>query len=271
MSETKPTRQRGSSTQFDTSRQTLIKVIVGILGVILLLLFILLGIISWAPRLALVITSPISRHNSDAIPRNMDIWAVYPDDTVRFISLVYPERTPEGAVTEAAVAGPLLQRGDDTISSTVFGGDLISVELLPGPGNDSRFLYELYTLSYQWKSDTPYGVDATVITPPYLSGLEDSGKRIALGAGSQTRYEQVIVAVALPPGAKVLGLEPEPDTYQDTPTLRPYRRAVVEGWTVFYYDTSLLDRTYTLVVDYTTPSAAESVPDFDMFAVVNAR
>src|SRR5574341_69021 len=262
--------RRGTSTQFDTTRQTVIKAVIGSLVAMAALLFIVLGIISWAPTLALTITHPVNSRVTATTPRNMDIWAVYPDDSVRFVSIFYPTVGETAQSISVDVAGPLMRRGDDLIVASVFGGSLLATEILPGPGGDSAYVYERYTLAYE-SSGAPYGVDIKVVSPPYLGFKADKGfKRVALGADPQDYYTQLIVAVALPPGSQFKGFSFNDPDYQ-TPIMRPYRRARINGWIVFYYDTTSLTERSTINIDYIAPAPTTTVQDFDFFAVEGGR
>lgn len=246
---------RGTQTRFDDTRQKIIKSVIGVLVGILVLALILLAIMSWLPRVALTITGGGFRRATDAVPRNTDIWAVYPDDQVRFITIFHPVVESGVETIRVDIAGPLMFVADDVVSSEMFGGDLAGSTTLPGPGGDSGYVYEKYDLDYLTTGD-PYGADVTVNSPPYLS-TEDDVKTIALGADPQTYYQQVTVVIGFPRGT----------TIRKIPDMRAYRRVKLDGWVFFYFDTSVLAERNEITIEYVMDKVPDTLPDFDYFEV----
>jgi hypothetical protein len=246
--------ERGAQTRFDRTRQTVIYVIGGLLALILVLLLAFLILISASPRAALIIQSAAGGRTFDVPRRNIDVWAVYPDDSVRFATLFYPD--VGGAVPEQVdVAGPLVYQPDDILDSEVLGGELLDTVFLPGPGDDSIYVYQKLDLARDG-GEKPYGAVVKVKNPPYLSVEEDS-QAIALGTTPQDYYQQVIVAVAFPKGTTVV----------EFPDMQPYRRKVIDGWVVFYFDTTAPEPGDAITVSYRFGASAKAPPDLDPYWV----
>lgn len=205
----------------------------------------------------------------DPRPRNVDIWMVYPDNTVRFVTMFYPEAgTAAGAVT---AAGPLLRAEADIMSETVFGGTLVQSDIYPSgagsPDTADPLLYTLYTIQYGGGSD-PYGVDVRSGNSPYISTLADGLTRAAIfGVQESDFYEKVIVAVALPPGTK--GPPGLPAVTTAATSLPPYQTLRISGWTVLYFDTTLSPTARRIQVEF-TPTSETRVPELD-YRRVEAR
>jgi hypothetical protein len=180
---------------------------------------------------------------TDLTPRYIDIWAVYPDDELRFVTFFHPEGgvllTEENVVT---VAGPLVRGEEGVEQAEAFGGEIVDSEFLAGPGDDSAYQYQLFKLDRSEESDT-YGVDVLVSDSPYIGAVDDTTRELALGANPQTFYEQVVVAAAFPQGTRIL----------DITELQPYRRALVGGWVVYYFDTTALLEQGAIRIQYREP------------------
>lgn len=170
-----------------------------------------------------------NRRNTGAVPRYIDIWAVYPDDTVRFVTIFHPLIAEDDLIVE--VAGPLATSEDDVLNTGIVGeGALADLTYESGPEADSAYVYPLFQLARTAGSEAEYGIDVEAQNVPYLSTdpLGTGDRTISLGIKTQDYYEQVIVAVALPAGTSVT----------ETPDLQPYRQATVGGWDVYYFDTT---------------------------------
>jgi hypothetical protein len=248
-------RRKSTQTRFDVPPRPVLIVSAIVLGIAVIGLSALMAYLHW-PRLMLALAGGgYSRAAADP-PRNMDIWAVNPDDTLRFVTVFYPGPAAQAVDQElVTVAGPLVRQAEDVTSVEVFGGGVQSEEYRRGPGTDSALIYDLYALM---RDGSPaYGLDATFQSAPYLS--RDGVVRIlSLGAEVQEFYRQVIVAVAFPEGTAIRAF----------PDMHPYRRAIVQGWLVFYFDTTALPEGGVIRVRYVPGPSAEP---FDPEAIDAAR
>ncbi len=232
-------RERGSQTRRDPYRYIVLWVIGGTLGLIVLLGLTALAINLWFPLTALRLTGGSPRAVEE-IPRSIDIWIVYPDETLRFVTLFYPLDDPTLPASQPVkVAGPLMNDTIDIKNSEVLGGFLSNSEFLPGPGRDSNLIYEQFTLTREPDS-SPYGVDVTIHNAPYLVRSGETEWTIALGVSPQTYYRQVIVAVVFPAGTRIAG----------APDMFPYRYARLGDWAVFYFDTTIVGQDDAIRINY---------------------
>jgi hypothetical protein len=76
---------------------------------------------------------------------------------------------------------------------------------------------------------------------------------LALGANPQTFYEQVIVAAAFPRGTRIL----------DITEMQPYRRVLVGGWVVYYFDTTALLEQGAIRIQYRQPQESPQALDYE--------
>lgn len=250
--------RRKSSTRFDYTRRNTTLIVLG--GAVLL--------IAVLAVIALLVGRPTERHNLDVRPRNLDIWAVYPDDSVRFITLFYPDESVEPASPLVDAAGPLIRSEDDVLSSAVFGGELAGVQVYPGAefygGTDSsaEIYYQSFSIHYT-PGSAPYGVDVRSSNSPYLvANPLNEGSRtrlLTLGTSTQPGFAQVIVAVALPTG-----------TDAEQAGLQPYRTRRIGDWDVYYYDTSQPEQGATVTVDFKALANVEP-GEIDFMAIDRQR
>ena len=119
-------RRRGGRTQFDRTERT---VIFGALGVFVLITSVLVAIL-------LLTREGQTSRAVETFPRNIDLWAVYPDGRVRFATLFYPndeallEIEPDVTTEEITAAGPLAATEDQILEEAVIGGEQIGREIL---------------------------------------------------------------------------------------------------------------------------------------------
>jgi len=189
----------------------------------------------------------------DARPRNTDIWIVYPDERVRFAALLYPsqdEFTPGADVQEFTTAGPLVYSMDDVLDTEIIGGDLIGSEMLEGPTGNEDLVYELFRIDH--KGEDAYGVNVETQNSAYLSFQSDGSRLLLLGANAQPRFNQVVVAVALPEDALV---------NEEFAGLEPYRQREVDGWTVYYFNTTLVEGNGSIQLEYFPGQANPETPN----------
>jgi hypothetical protein len=168
-----------------------------------------------------------ARRNTDATPRYIDIWALYPSDEVRFVSRFHQALL---ANEEVQVVGPLMPSADVIVSAEPLGGTIASTETLPGTEHDSSLAYNLYTLTRD-AGDAPYGIDVRTTQSPYVTVNPDNPEEriFSIGTVPQDYYAQVIVAVALPADAEVVSTPAAGE-------MESYRFATVAGWQVYYFD-----------------------------------
>lgn len=257
----KPSRYDRRRTRFDHSRSNLFTgmaialVVVVVLGVVVLILS------NTNPRLIMRLTGGGPHHNEDVIPRNLDVWMVYPDDVLRFVTIFRPNDDiatlpPDESVT---VAGPLMYGEENLISAEPFGGEVQSVELMSGLGQDEDLRYQLYTLSRS-PGDGPYGLDSRITSAPYIQMAED-GYQIGFGIRPQSYYMQVIVAVAFPRGTHVGEME----------ALQPYRIARIGDWEVYYFDVTVAELGSMIRIRYSLPEEITPPADLDYWQVEAER
>ncbi len=242
-------REARPPTRFDRSRRNTLIVIV--LAAVALVLSGVAG---------LAVQS--GRRNAPLTPRYIDIWAVYPDGSLRFVTIFHPPE--EGAEPLVEVAGPLVAAEEDILNLEAFGGEVVSQEILPGPGQDSALLYPRLRLGREPDAGgVPYGVDVHTQRSPYLSAdpLLPGADLLALGVkDGQGYFRQVIVAVALPRGT----------TVNPFSALQPYREVRIGGWQVYYFDTTEAQATDAIRVSFHLPHGATS-PDLDYWRIEQER
>lgn len=242
-------REERPPTRFDRSRRNVL-IAIALLAVAL----VLSGVAGLAAQ--------AGRRNTPATPRYIDIWAVYPDASLRAVTIFHPPQDFSEALVE--VAGPLVASEEDILSSEAFGGEVAAQELLPGPGQDSHLLYPRLTLARAPEADgAPYGVDVRTRRSPYLipDPLLPNALMLALGVKSgQGYFRQVVVAVALPLGTTAV-------TFSD---MQPYREAKIGGWQVYYFDTTEAQATDAIRVSFRLPEG-DAPPDLDYWRVEQER
>lgn len=259
--DSKPSRYNRRRTRFDRSRPNLFMgmsialVVVIVLGVVVLILS------NTNPRLMMRLAGGGPHHNEDVIPRNIDVWMVYPDDVLRFVTIFRPDDNlatlpPDETVT---VAGPLMYGEEYLIDAEPFGGEVQSVELMSGLGQDEDLRYQLYTLSRSL-GDGPYGLDSRITGAPYIQLVEGS-YQIGFGIRPQSYYMQVIVAVAFPRGVRVGEMD----------ALQPYRIARIGDWEVYYFDVTVAALGSMIRIRYTMPEEITPPADLDYWQVEAER
>jgi hypothetical protein len=230
--------RRGSRTRFDRSERT---IILGALGAVALVAAALVAFFLFTKQAA-------TSRAFDTPPRNLDFWAVYPNGQVRFATLYFPDDTqiPDDGVPETVTAaGPLAPSEAAILNIGVIGGTEESIEVLPGPGENSALVYPLATLKRA--EGQPYGIDVLTNSSPYLTDgaavaaldpeaepLPANAKILSLGIGEVgAGYRQVVVAIALPKGSRVISTGNTEDG-----EVIPYRDITIGGWTVYYFETT---------------------------------
>ncbi|GAB4482742.1 MAG: hypothetical protein Kow00124_31820 [Anaerolineae bacterium] len=244
---------------------SLYKIVLALIGVVVIVGSGFVGVSSFGAA------SQGARRAAAVTPRSTDVWAFYPDGSARFTTLVYPTPAEDGTAAQVVeVAGPLVYAEGDVLRSEAIGGERLESEYLPGGefyGGDPADLtvvYELVRIAYEPRRGRPYGLDVWAQNTPYMNpdpaAPVTSAQLITLGAGPQDRFDQVIVAVALPRGATVLGL----------PDLQPYRTVSIRGWDVYYFDTTALTAPATIQISFVHPGQ-NNPADLDPFTVDRRR
>jgi hypothetical protein len=267
-------RSRGTSTRFDNSRERLIFSILIALGVILVLsvLVVLVGL--YLPDVALSLQMGGISRNESVLPRTTDIWIADADDTLRFVTLRYPLSSPDGTFGGVApVAGPYVKAAEDILESESIGAISADSEILPGTDNDSGHVYENFWLEQDPDSEV-YGLDILTTNSPYITvDAQDSNiKTLSMGASIQDYYAQSIVAIAFAPGTQIDNIV---QTVQVTPgqatpmpevLLRPYRRINLNGWLVYYFDTTSLSSDQSIRIQYRLGRGSAKLDYFEVDA-----
>jgi hypothetical protein len=242
-----------SKTRFDNTQLRILQIVI-----VLMVAFAVIGITilildSQFPATQFILRGGGPSRATQDTPRYIDIWAVRPGDRVRFVTIFHPEGgvllTEDNVVT---VAGPLVMREESIESAEAFGAEVVDSEFLAGPGNDSTYVYQLFKLEKSAESDF-YGIDVLAADVPYISPVDESTRKLALGANPQTFYQQVIVAVAFPGGTRVL----------DIADMQPYRRVRVGEWVVYYFDTTSLLEQGAIRFQYRQPQGSPQTLDYE--------
>ena len=268
-------RKTQSHTRFDDSRRRLIIAIpIGAI-VLAIIVALVLYFADHDPNFALGIELGGFSRAENVQPRNFRLWAVLPEGRLRYATLFYPASTNAPASEVLTIAGPLVNSAGDIQQTMYFGALNIRSQVQSGTGGDSSRVYDLFWVEHDPKSGS-YGVDIITQKSPYIAkDLTDStGKMsyIAMGAPPQVYYAQVIVALAFPPGTTIGNLTLSVATSGNAPEtlMKPYRRAVVDGWTLLYFDQSSLPTTETVRVQY-LPSTSKTAPDLSLWDADKAR
>jgi hypothetical protein len=243
------TTKEGASTgtRFDRTRRN---VLIGIV-----LAVVLIGTGSVAGLVAFGGTG--ARRGTNATPRVIDVWAVYPDETLRYVEIIHLAPVAEGTEEAVDVAGPLVNTKDDVTSLESFGGEVEEAVYAVGPGEDSERVYPLVTIRPDGSG--MYGLDVISEHSPYIAPNSATGEGLILSLGTQQQsyYEQFIVAVALPPGANVTNV----------PNFEPYREARVGGWWVYYFDTTNVTGEEVIRLHYDLAGAGAAPPELDPWRI----
>src|SRR5574341_384837 len=265
-----PERSRGSATRFDTTRQTVVFAALAVLLFVIIAALAFLLISAVNPAFFLNITGGASRAR-DVSPRNTDIWIVYPDGSLRFVTYFVPG-VAEAASVVFTVAGPYVNAPEDVISAETIGALYTGEEVQSGVGNDAARFFTLYSMERDPSLDA-YGVDVLTANPPYISAdtTDPQASVISMGAEPQVSserpqpyYQQVIIALGFPPGTQVLDIAYQLQT--ETPVLPrdvmlyPSRRVTINGWIIYYFDGTSLDVLNTIRMRYIIGG---ETPEFD--------
>lgn len=249
MTET-PHRRRGrkTTTVFAPTRRFTVPILAAI-GVIAILAVAVVLINLALPDVALTLQGGGAKRGESIVPRNTDVWIVNADGTLRFATLFFPDSDPDIQVSEAyTVTGPLVGSAQDILKSEPFGALTANSEILPATGDDSKYMYEQYWIDRDPQSEV-YGLETVTTNSPYiLSGDPKTGALlIAIKTPRQDYFRQVIVAVAFAPGTQIDNIQ---DGTEAGAVMRPYRRVNLNGWLVYYFDTTSQARDMTIRMIY---------------------
>jgi hypothetical protein len=253
----------------DTRRKTLVGLLIALVALIVLATA-LVVIGSRSPDLGLTLQLGGFSRSKDVQPRNFRLWAIQPDGKLRFVTVFYPARGNAPASEVFTVAGPLVNNPQDTEQTRYFGALNINSQIQNGQGNDSTRFYRLFWVEHD-PSVAAYGVDIVTQNPPYVSldSKDIKMRNIAMGAPQQTYYAQVIVAIAFPPGAIIsdvaYALPDVPAGAAPETLLKPYRRLTISGWTVYFYDQTLLVLAGTVRIRYSPPANPKPAPELSIW------
>jgi len=214
---------------------------------------------------ALLVTGLIVRSNERRqldpafLPRYTNIWSIYGDGRVRFVTLIFP--APGDANEVINVAGPLVPDQAAVEDVRAIGGEILTGEYPLGPGHDSADVYGLYTVEREDLSKG-YGIDVLAQRSPYITvdETDPAMRELALGAQLPGTYKEVTVAVAFPRGTEIVETAGEEPTHEEQ----------IGGWVVSYYDASSFVGTETIRVTY-IPDTASSPRDLDPWRVDSKR
>ncbi|MBN1429313.1 MAG: hypothetical protein JXB07_13140 [Anaerolineae bacterium] len=234
-------------------------VIIAVLAIVIVLTY------PQLPDLALTLQGGGRGRAGDIVPRNTDIWIANTDGTLRFATLFFPVGgmdTPTGEVF--TVTSPLVNKAQDILSTKTYGALSANSEILPGTGRGSEQVYEQHWITRDPGSEV-YGIEVLIAHPGYIiADPEGSGVyTLSMNAPKQTDYRQVIVAIAFTPGTRIVDVARK-STAGTQKVLRPYRRVEIDGWLVYYFDTTSLPDDQSIRVRY---SQGESASPPDVFAI----
>lgn len=217
-------RARGQRTRYDRRGRNLLLLGAVVFTIVLIIAIVLIALNAPAP----------GQRAFDVRPRSLDIWSVYPNGQVRFVTLFYPD--PEGSTESSGssvqMAGPLVTSADNILATSVMGGAESGMELQAGPSGDEAYFFPMFTIEREIGPEM-YGIDVMTTESPYLSSTAGGPSMISLGIEIQNVYTQVIVAVAVPRDAEVIPIEDASLTYYPS-----YRHTNVGEWQVYYFDTT---------------------------------
>ncbi|NDJ55083.1 MAG: hypothetical protein GYB68_18590 [Chloroflexi bacterium] len=275
---------RRGATQFDDSQKVALRYAIIGVGVLIVLATAAILISAFAPRLTLTLLGGGIPRRAEVATRNIDMWAIYPDDSLRFATLYYPDDNSGVNTDLVDVATPLVLGPDSIIQRQLIGGEELTADFLEGSGADQQYIYESIALERELNG-SPYGLDVRFTNPPYALRDAEGHRVVSLGVGNENPsffYDQVIVAVALPTDAQVISLTQIEDPSESIPAftdldditfLEPYRRTQIGGWRVFYFDvTQVADsNNQTRIAITYTPGSSIAPTDFDVFEVDRRR
>lgn len=267
-------RSRGKTTHFDNARERLIiSVLIG-LGIIVVLLAVAVVISLYLPDVALTMQLGGAGRSKDVLPRNTDIWIIDAEGGLRFVTLVFPAKDETG-VSDVTfpVAGPYVSQAGDIAEAKTIGALTSSSEMMPGTDSDSSHVYEQFWLERDPASEV-YGLDILTTNSPYITALnseDPEAKTLSMGASKQEYYAQVVVAIAFAPGTKIDSIvQTQTASGQATPVpesfLRPYRRINLNGWLIYYYDTTSLTSDQTIRIQYRSGKGSSNLDIYEVDA-----
>jgi hypothetical protein len=221
--------------------------------------------VALALLIAVLVTGLIVRANERKqldpafLPRYTNVWSIYGDGRVRFVTLIFP--APDDTDEVSRVAGPLVPDPEAVEGVWALGGEIQEVEYPEGPGHDAANIYGLYSVK-RANVSKGYGLEVLSWNSPYvLTDVDNPDQReLALGTQSPSSYKQVTIAVAFPQGTEIVevsGVEPDHEEQ-------------IRGWQVFYYDASAFDGSQTIRVTY-VPDLTSSPRDLDPWRVDSKR
>ena len=255
--------QKIEGTRFDNPRQRLYLTIAAVGGVLVAVLGGLFAVNASFPDLWVNLTRGFPKQVNDR-PRGMELWVVYPDDTVRQITAYYLAENPAGVSRPYGVAGPYVNSPEDILDVKYFGALTATQTIKPGESNDTSRFFVFVDFEPDFAAGV-YGINVLTRNSPYMEADQRNPRIRMLGLGARQNmdlsYYQYLVGIALPPGAQVESLAHSTSLTPDTAEkmLRPYRRAEISGWAIYFYDTSELPELplperYIIRIRYVTPT-----------------
>jgi hypothetical protein len=190
------------------------------------------------------------RKNAGLLPRKLEHYALYPDGTLRYLALVYPsdlilvDDDNDFEPHTVTLTLPTLPAEDSLLEGETFGGTLLTAGFDPQEGG----LSPSYTLRRELSDGQYYGADARLSG----TGLLD-GDTLTLALEPQTDFALKFLVIGLPAGSG--GVD------AGAGSLAPYRDVRVRGWTLYYYDITLLEGPETVRITW---DALGDPPDADL-------
>lgn len=195
------------------------------------------------------------RRNETILPRRLEIYALYPDGSLRYLQQVSPadeqlvddDIPPITQVVE--IVGPPMGSPGDLVNVEHIGGMLARSEAFEDPDRPGWWR-ERFPIRRE-TGDGPYLIDMQLSGSPVLRPAGGS-TQVELPLAPQDKFAQAVLVFAIPHE-----LEAE---ISNGPA--PYRSTLLGGWRVYYFDVTLLEAADTLGLHIDIPLGTPRPVDF---------
>lgn len=188
-------------------------------------------------------------------PRIFKLFEFHSDDSVRIVEIV----TEDDVVgSHVDIWGPYMKADNESLEIEFINAELVDRTIYTDVYRDRTWYYHQYTIV---PLQNTYGYDALTdkkFLHTMQQGRPRSDRLISIGTDPQSYYEQWVDAVAIPLDAEVTRVY----DYQ------PYRYITLEGWGIYYYDTTEITSHVSLHITYVP---GEDAPSLDWAEVEALR